>query len=493
MDRRDALRRRTRSGLFGRGPLWPWLVVLAAAPLGLLAGGLLRPEPARPVLSADKIDFGTLRPGEMLERVLTLRNAGEAELRVQAARLADVSAVKILDDGCSGRSLVGGGECKLRLAFSPAIDGEFFSKIGLRLASGGEAMPDLPEIPVFGRAASSRLEMSPGTADFGAAAFDTVSFGTVMVGQWGPRHAVELASTGTAPLHVRSVSLQGLASADFVRADGDCTGRDLEPGSTCSVSFDFVPTTEGERRADLVVESDADSTGALPELVGIGILPKPGLAVRPILVDFGPLRADDGGRSRGVARDLRLENDGDAVLRLLDVRLTRSDAGFRLDASDCARGTLDPGAGCRVRITFAPRAEGETTSVVEIQHDAEGGAKRIPLTGIGTRPRLAVSDSPLFLGRVALGKVGEWRELELRNAGTADLSIRSLYLDGLDRRSFEMVADGCRGVIPPGTSCTAQFRIVPRREGPQRVEVVIEHDGPGERATVTVNGLGVSR
>ena len=490
MDRRETLRTRSlgtrRRARTGR--IWPWVMVFAALPLGLIAGSLLRPEPARPELSDLEINFGTLRSGESAERIVTLRNAGETALQVAAARLdAAAGGLRLTDDGCSGRSILGGGECGLRVSFDPSADGEFFAKLALQLTSDGASLPSLPAVALLGRAASSRLEASPETADYG----------TVTVGQWGPRHVVELTNAGTAPLRVRSVLLRGLAAADFVRVGGDCAGLEINPQSSCRIEFDFVPTTEGERRAELAVESDADSAGAMPELVGVGLEPRPGLSVSPVVLDFGPMRADTlarkdaGRRSGGIERELRLLNDGDAPLRLEDARLTRGDAGFQLDASDCARGTLAPRASCRLRIIFRPRAEGETTSVVEIQHDAGSGPARVPLTGIGTLPRLEISESPLFVGRVAVGRVGDWHELELRNAGSADLVISSLYLDGLDKRSFEMAADGCRGVVPPGTSCTAQFRMKPRRKGPQRVELRVRHDGPGAEETITVNGLGI--
>ena len=479
MNRREPTEnRRSRRTRTLPGGLWPWLLILAAGPLGLLAGALLRPDPARPVLSVQEIDFGRLKPGESAVREITLRNAGEAALRLVTANLESAVRDFQLDvDGCMDRVLAGGGECTMQVRFDPTFDGEFLGKLGLSLASDGEALPNVPEIRIAGRAESSRLEASPETADYGR----------VTVGQYGPRHAVELTNTGAAPLHVRSMTLSGLAAADFVRASGDCAGRDLAPQSACRVEFDFVPTIEGERRADVVVDSDADQSGALPELLGFGVEPRPGLSVSPVVLDFGPVRAGSERRDR----KLRLLNDGDARLRLVDVGLTRGDAGFRLDAGDCARGTLAAGASCELEIRFRPRAEGETTSVLEIEHDAGGGTKRVPLTGIGTMPRLQISDSPLFVGRVAVGRVGEWHELELRNTGSADLTIHSLRLEGQGRRSFEMAADGCRGVVLPGTSCAAQFRIAPRRKGPQRVEVIVRHDGPGGSTTLTVNGLGL--
>lgn len=479
MDRREPTQfRRHRRARTLPGGLWPWLLVLAAGPLGLLAGALLRPEPARPELSVQEIDFGRLKPGESAVRDVTLRNAGEAALQVVATSLEDAARdLRLETDGCSGQSLVGQGECTIRVRFDPVSDGEFFGKLALRLASAGEGMPVPPPIFLIGRAASSRLEASP----------ETVDYGTVNVGQYGPRHAIQLTNAGGASLSVRSVTLRGLAAADFLRAPGDCAGRELAPQSTCRVEFDFVPTTEGERRAEVMVDSDADRSGALPELLGIGVEPRPGLSVSPVVLDFGPVRAGVDRR----ARELRLLNDGDAPLRLVDVGLTRGDVGFQLDASDCARGTLPAGASCELNVTFRPRAEGETTSVVEIEHDAGRGTKRVPLTGIGTMPRLEISESPLFVGRVGVRRVGEWHELELRNVGSANLTIRSLRLEGPGRRSFDMAADGCLGTIPPGTSCTAQFRMTPRRKGPQRVEWIVRHDGPGETTTVTVNGLGI--
>ena len=474
------IRRRTARTL--SGGYWAWLAVLPAGALGLLAGSLMAPDPARPELSTQEVQFGTVRPGETTVRQLTLRNAGEAQIRIAPATLDSNTASLRLDDGCSNRVLKGGESCPLGLVFEPVSDGELVATLKVQPAGSEEDLKVLQPVRISGRAASSHLAASPETADYG----------TVMVGDYGPRHAVELTNAGSAPLRVQSVGLGGLGAADFLQASGDCAGAELEPQSTCRVEFDFVPTAEGERRADIVVESDADRMGALPELLGVGVQPRPGLSVSVSSLDFGSIRAGSEQRSER----LYLLNDGNAALRLVDIGLSRGDAGFRLDASDCARGTITsaellPGASCELEITFRPRAEGESTSVVEIEHDAGDGAKRVPLKGRGTLPRLEVSESPLFVGRVQVGRVGEWHALELRNSGSADLKIDSIWLDGPGERSFDADIDRCLGVLAPGARCTARFRMSPRRKGPQRVEAIVHHDGPGERLTVTVNGLGI--
>src|SRR5207302_8037932 len=71
-----------------------------------------------------------------------------------------------------------------------------------------------------------------------------VQFSNSRVGAAAPPATVSLASVGSASLEVGSVTVGGSNAGDFSKMSDGCSGKSLQPRSSCSVQVQFRPTAE---------------------------------------------------------------------------------------------------------------------------------------------------------------------------------------------------------------------------------------------------------
>ena len=473
------------------------IAVLAAVPLGIAIGYSLKPQPARPVLSTDLISFGEVIVGQHGQADARLQNDGEADLVVQGWSIIDDPAGAfslVPSPKCTGIFLKASTACSAKVRYSPISAGVHQAR--LQLITGPPDALKTKTLPLLGQAIAPELGAEPAILQFNEAT----------VGYRGGRQSVVFQNRGSAPLEVHSIRLQGLGAADFVLTHDLCSRQSLNPESSCEVSFEFVPTTDGERRATVEVSADAPSPSPAPTLIGHGRAQIPLLALQPLRLDFGELRIGQQSNPRRVT----LRNDGNSPLDIRSIRVTAPEisagpgdrlgfqadeivAGFPFENVDCVGKSLAPEQSCSFLVAFEPRVERPVGALVQIEHSAAASAHRLPLVGTGTAPHLALSPAQLAHGEVAVGRPGAWQSLDLKNTGTADLEVERLRLLGTDARHFELSADGCtRAPIPPGQSCSAQIRFRPRRDGPHRAELEVIHSADDRRDRVSVNGIGTS-
>ena len=477
---------------------WLWgLLFMAAVPLGLFVGYSLQPLPGAPVLSSDLVAFGEVAVGRSSERAVRLSNAGEGPLDVQRWSVVDDPSHSFeLESApdCLGRSLPAGATCEARLRFTPQQDGALQAR--LKLITGKPSQLEVQSLPLLGRGAVPKLELRPSLLDFPA----------TTVGYRSAPLSLMLHNPGDAPLSIDAVELRGLAAADFVQADPSCAGSRLAPDAECRLSFHFVPTRAGERRADLSLRTTPSLPISTVVLRGLGEAQQPRLAVSAHELDFGDIRLGD--RSQPWPVTLTNEGDGPLVLQGLALRdpvdgsftgsVARSpDRFFRLSTSDCLDQALEPGASCTLSVGFEPNGElGELPAldfgaVLRVDHNAAAAAYRLPMVGRGTAPRLRMDRERMTFGTRAVGSPSPWTELRLSNTGSAELDISRVSLRGADAERFDVSAEGCTGAyVPPGRSCSVQVRFTAKRPGPHRAELHVRHDGVDGPKRIPVNGLG---
>lgn len=84
----------------------------------------------------------------------------------------------------------------------------------------------------------------------------SVAFDPQPVGSSAAARTVTVASTGSAPLRVRGVSLAGGNATAFVVVADRCSGVTLAPGASCPVSVSFAPDGDGSRSATLTIDGE---------------------------------------------------------------------------------------------------------------------------------------------------------------------------------------------------------------------------------------------
>src|SRR6185312_8669161 len=72
----------------------------------------------------------------------------------------------------------------------------------------------------------------------------TLTFGNQAVGSASSAQSATLTNTGTAPLHITSVSITGTNAADFAKTADTCTGAAVAVNATCSRTAAFTFTDD---------------------------------------------------------------------------------------------------------------------------------------------------------------------------------------------------------------------------------------------------------
>ena len=97
---------------------------------------------------------------------------------------------------------------------------------------------------------SSDLSVSPKTADFGKVALgDIIS------------RSIKVTNTSSSAVTPSTASLSGTATFDFTISD-DCAGKILAPGTFCTITANFKPTSCGQRSALLTIPYGGSSVSA---------------------------------------------------------------------------------------------------------------------------------------------------------------------------------------------------------------------------------------
>lgn len=467
--------------------LWrPWLVAALALSLGFLAGWLAKPDPAVAVPSPELLDFGEVRLATTSAGLrLEIANAGERSLPVAGVVLGGADGATSEDfavaaDDCTGSAVKAGKACAVEVTFSPSATGRRQAWLGLE----SEALGRPPRVPLLGFGVAPQLEAEPLEIDFGAH----------LTGSSSGRSSVRVANRGSAPVTISGVAVEGSGAGDFAVRDR-CSGRTLAPGERCSLDVTFLPTAEGERSAEVRLKSDGgDALAAAPQLRGRGLPRRAALAVAPARLDFEP-------QATGTASapgKVTLTNKGTAPLRLRHIEIRASGqeapAAFELRSGACTKGTLAPGRSCAVEVVFRPAAEGDFAASLEIQDDAGGGTRRVPLAGAGTVPEIFLDPLVLDFGQVAVGTLSDSKFVRVVNSGSAPLVIEAIRLRGAGAQAFTARPVGCTTApIKAKSSCGVEVRFKPHRGGAFEAEVVLTHNVPGGPDRIELRGLGKIR
>jgi hypothetical protein len=97
----------------------------------------------------------------------------------------------------------------------------------------------------------------------------SLNFGTLTVGATSPAQTVTVTDRGTGPLQP-VVALTGAGASQFRTGADSCSGVTINPGGTCSVDVEFVPSSPGGAGAALQISDASTGAFAASALTGIG-------------------------------------------------------------------------------------------------------------------------------------------------------------------------------------------------------------------------------
>ncbi len=295
-----------------------------------------------------------------------------------------------------------------------------------------------------------------------------LTFTDQATGTTSAAQTVTVTNAGSAPLTISSIAVSG----DFGQTN-TCGGGLAAGGASCTISATFTPTATGDLEGAVTLTDDAAGSPHVVSLKGTGVTPAPAVSLTPSSLTFPE-------QTVGTTSDpqtISLTNSGSADLTITEI----STGGDFAQSNDCP-GTLGPGAGCTITVTFTPTASGDFTTAVLVTSDAAGSPHAATLSGTGlavfslSAPQTAVTvdrgtDSVTFtiaasapsdftssisLSCVSTGSAAcAFEPASITPGSSATLTVSEL--DNVATTSLDFSVDGTSGEQTAALPLTIQF------------------------------------
>ncbi|WP_434386816.1 choice-of-anchor D domain-containing protein [Melittangium boletus] len=313
-------------------------------------GGIsLEPEPRT-------IDFGAVLVGQTTSRVFTLSNLGESDVELRsigfltggldfAPRAWTSMGVSI--DLTLPLRLKAKSQIHVPVTFSPTETAPLPPLFAIPIAYTEDGEQVRSAVRFDGRGLAPRSQLTPTSLDFGP----------LRAGQASASRPLTLENTGSAPLTVRALRLEGAHADAFVLAPLSLP-QTLEPAARLEVGVAFRPPEAQTYATLLRLESDDPvNPSTTVELRGQGSLHSIQTSARAL--DFGEVEVGQ----RSEPRALTLTNFS---TRSQQVRVKPRGAGGAAFLLDDSVQHIAPGTSVSLPVTFQPQTEGPIQEEMEV-------------------------------------------------------------------------------------------------------------------------------
>jgi photosystem II stability/assembly factor-like uncharacterized protein len=184
------------------------------------------------------VDFGKVLLGDYVRKTVTLQNISTQQilLRQQAITGGDSIMFQIAVE--TRYYFAPSYVDSLVLLFTPVAKGKFMSSL---LIESNDIVEPYYKIPLVGEAIAPMLNPDP----------DKLNFGTVLL-NGSKTLPLVLRNTGTAPLTISGLSIQGDADFSYVNPPSLI----IAAGDSAQMSVSFAPKSNGPKSAEIVIVSD---------------------------------------------------------------------------------------------------------------------------------------------------------------------------------------------------------------------------------------------
>lgn len=299
-------------------------------------------------------------------------------------------------------------------------------------------------------------------------------YGPVAVGGIRDRAFALTNEDSTTALIVFATEIQGPDADQFELLSGG-GGFILEPGAVQLLSVRFAPTALGPKSAVLRIESDdPDENPFDVPLAGVG-RGFPDLGVSETTLSFGNVAV-----GASSLQEILLFNQGLADLEVTAAELGGEDAALFGLVAPALPLTLAPQEQDTLRIRFTPASNGGKSARLRLfSNDPDENPTEILLFGQGASADIAVDSTGYDFGEVAVGSSATFT-FSVSNAGTADLVVDSLAVEGAGAGQFQVIGGAPPFGLGPGETQPLTVQFVPGAEGPQSAVLTLFSNDPDE-------------
>ncbi len=411
-------------------------------------------DPASLSAQPGALDFGVMEVDRgSTSRSVNVQNVGGSPASIDIAVIegAGAGAYRIDGTNCPSSTLQPGASCNVQVSFDPndPVPYSAVLRVGGR---DGEVV-----VPLTGIGGSARLSPDPSELDFG----------TVDVGDEATR-TVRVRNDGNLPFQTIVILPSGGDVGAFRVVADSCSLQQLAPGNACELSVRFSPLRLGPAEAGLLV-IQGDGQPLVLRLHGSGRQAR--AVLTPGGADFGTQATG----TRSATRSFRVDNTGDAALRVSNVTVGGADAGqFQLVGESCTAAPVAPGASCAARVRFAPEGAGARAATLRVASNDAAGVVSATLTGEGSaQPATSGTARIAFDARSGLPAPIVHRRVDLGtgrcvSARVCAVTIRASFVRG--RSSAALAGRAVRLRVGRGTRIL--LRLPGRLGGRARLAVV---------------------
>jgi ASPM-SPD-2-Hydin domain-containing protein len=249
------------------------------------------------------------------------------------------------------------------------------------------------------------------------------------------------------------------------------------------------------------------------------------LAIASMLISAGGARAAGGvdvltpsldfgravvGATTATTKEIELRNDTSSTLQLTSMQLTGGLLDFTpsfANGTTCpnpgagASAGVAPGATCVVTVTFAPKAFGPVSGLLDMTFCAADVTPCAPVTtsdvslaGEGVHAdTLTLDPTTLTFTSTQLGASSPTQTVTLTN-GSEQMPVTGLTLGGAAPHDFVIEHDGCTGAdLAPGATCSFDVTFAPGQAGARSATVTVAGATVGNPyPSVSLSGVGSS-
>jgi hypothetical protein len=292
-----------------------------------------------------------------------------------------------------------------------------------------------------------------------------VRFGSQTLNMASPEKIIEVTNYGTKPLAISNISTSG----DFTHT-ARCPAS-LLPQGTCKIRVTFTPQATGTRTGTVTVH---DSDPASPQIVNLS-----GVGSVISLLHTSLTWAATEPLGSQTSQTTWVMNIGSAPLAISNI----STVGDFSQTNTCI-GNLDPGAKCKVTVTFSPQQTGPRYGNLIITSTDPSSPLMLRLVAKGTSVELSFAS--LSFGTQRVHTPSKPQVITLTNTSGSLLTFASIKISG----DFSE-KDTCAGGVPAGSSCTLTVTFTPTATGPRTGTITFNDNDFTSPQTVSLSGSGV--
>ena len=197
-------------------------------------------------IAPSSVNFGDVYVGLLGIQFVTLTNTGTTPISITKVAITSAggdAAREFFAAGLCPTSLASNRSCAVLLTFIPARDQTTLQSAALVVTDSAAGSPQ--SVPLAGTPINPQASLSP----------FVLTFPSQKVGSTSPPMTVTLENTGTTPLAIKTVSING----NFAIAGGTtcAKGGTVNPSATCVINVTFTPKSPGPARGSITINDNA--------------------------------------------------------------------------------------------------------------------------------------------------------------------------------------------------------------------------------------------